>query len=55
MLLYHYTYNMKKIRLIASYTYAELYGKYIRILHTGITPELDLIYMGMGITWEKAV
>ena len=24
-------------------------------LYMGITPELDLIYMGMGIAWEKAV
>ena len=24
-------------------------------LYMGITPELDLIYMGAAITWEKAV
>ena len=41
--------------LIAMYNCAGIRWEIYLNLYTGITPELDLIYMGMGITREKAV
>ena len=41
--------------LIAMYNCAGIRWEIYLNLYTGITPELDLIYMGMGMTWEKAV